>query len=35
MGHNIKILKNWPQKCITNLEKTIVTGFDLFITVGI
>ena len=21
MGHNIKILKNWPQKCITNLEK--------------
>ena len=30
MGHNIPILKSWFQKCITNLEKTIVIEFDFF-----
>ena len=35
MDYNITILKNWSQKWITNLEKTIVIEFDLFITVEI
>ena len=35
MGHKITVLRNWSQKGITNLEKTVVIEFDLFITVGI
>ena len=35
MGHEITVLRNWSQKGITNLEKTVVIEFDLFITVGI
>ena len=30
MGYNITVLKNWSQKWITNLEKTIVIEFDFF-----
>ena len=35
MGHKTTILRSWSQKGITNLEKTAVIEFDLFITVGI
>ena len=30
MGHNITVLKNWSQKWITNLEKTIAIEFVFF-----
>ena len=33
MGHNIPVLKNWSQKGVTDLEKTKVIEFDVFITV--
>ena len=31
MGYNITVLKNWSQKWIANLEKTIVIEFDFFL----
>ena len=34
MSHDITVLKNWSQKWITNLKKTIVFEFDLFSTIG-
>ena len=35
MSQNNAVLKNWSQKWVTNLDKTIVIEFDLFITFGV